>query len=351
MKINFIVAAADNTGGARVIAQYASGLMKLGHEVVVISPPHGASGRLNRLLDALFPMAKSRRKNHFEHLGVPIKMLNRFRPVRSSDVPDGDVLIATWWETAVWIKDFPQEKGKKIHFVQGYEIWNGQIEEVHNALRLQIPKVTISDWLASKIEHLGLDRPTVILNGVDHWLFAPVAQILDNHASVGFVFANSFQKGSDIALSAIKIAREIEPNIKVIAFGHVRPAQHMIDTEKISFIVSPEQTTLSEIYSSCSVWLFPSREEGFGLPILEALSCGTPVIACPAGAAPDILRHGGGSLLKTFEAEEMASEIIRYIKMSKEEINIKSQSALYTASKYSWDKSIKKFEQKILSVN
>ena len=43
MKINFIAAVADNTGGARVIAQYASAHIKLGHEVVVISPPYRAS--------------------------------------------------------------------------------------------------------------------------------------------------------------------------------------------------------------------------------------------------------------------------------------------------------------------
>ena len=65
------------------------------------------------------------------------------------------------------------------------------------------------------------------------------------------------------------------------------------DTE---FHLRPPQDRIRDIYSKCDAWLFGSRSEGFGLPILEAMACRTPVIGTPAGAAPELLGDGRGIL-------------------------------------------------------
>lgn len=350
MKVTFLVAAVDNGGGIRVLAQYAHGLMERGHEIKVVCPAPIPYGRMNKIKNSLFSHSGPVPANHFTRLGVPVTMLERNRPIRYSDVPDADVIIATWWETSKWMSVFPDAKGKKLHFVQGYEIWNDCKEEVEETLRLPIEKLTISSWLVLKLSELGLHAPDVIPNGVEHDLFYSCERDPPQIPTIGFVYTDNPRKGGDIAFEAIRIAAKERKNVNVIVFGHSAPPESDCDLANLTVIVSPEQHELRDIYSSCTTWLFPSREEGFGLPILEALACGTPVIACRSGAAPEILQNGGGTLLESFSPEEMAAEIVRYVDMSQDEWRKISGSAVAVARTFDWQIATDKFEKKLLDL-
>ena len=48
---------------------------------------------------------------------------------------------------------------------------------------------------------------------------------------------------------------------------------------------------LELLYSSCTVFIFPSFYEGFGLPVLEAMSCGAPVIVSNTSSLPEIVEY------------------------------------------------------------
>jgi glycosyltransferase involved in cell wall biosynthesis len=54
-----------------------------------------------------------------------------------------------------------------------------------------------------------------------------------------------------------------------------------------------DQATLNILYSSAAVFAFPSLAEGLGLPVLEAMSCGTPVVASQASAVPEAVGAAG----------------------------------------------------------
>ena len=110
------------------------------------------------------------------------------------------------------------------------------------------------------------------------------------------------------------------------------------------FRKQPPQDVLKEIYGKCDAWLFSSRSEGFGLPLLEAMACRTPVIATPAGAAPDLCAGGGGILVPRDDPAAMARAIERIAAMPDGAWRELSAKAHQTASQYSWDDATIRFE-------
>jgi glycosyltransferase involved in cell wall biosynthesis len=102
---------------------------------------------------------------------------------------------------------------------------------------------------------------------------------------------------------------------------------------------------LKNVYGGCDVWLFPPRKEGYGLPILEAMACRTPVIATPAGAAPELIAaHGGGSLVPHDDPAAMAAEIVRICSLADNDWRRLSDAAYATVTGYSWADATERFE-------
>jgi glycosyltransferase involved in cell wall biosynthesis len=59
-------------------------------------------------------------------------------------------------------------------------------------------------------------------------------------------------------------------------------------SQRVSFIGPVSDEELPSLYAGASVFLFPSHYEGFGLPVLEAMACGTPVITSNVTSLPEI---------------------------------------------------------------
>ena len=89
-------------------------------------------------------------------------------------------------------------------------------------------------------------------------------------------------------------------------------------------------------YAACDYWLFGSRLDSFGLPILEAMACRTPVIGVPIGAAPDLISEGGGVLVDFASVASMAQAIVSLCRTSEADWQGISDKAHATAHAYSW---------------
>jgi glycosyltransferase involved in cell wall biosynthesis len=106
------------------------------------------------------------------------------------------------------------------------------------------------------------------------------------------MYAPTRFKGVDVALRVIDDVRRTHPDLQVIAFGG-RPVQRDLPLPREArYTRAPAQKKLREIYASCDVFLSTSRSEGFGLPILEAMACRTPVVATRTGCAADVIENG-----------------------------------------------------------
>ena len=107
---------------------------------------------------------------------------------------------------------------------------------------------------------------------------------------------------------------------------------------------------LQNLYSQCDAWLFGTRREGFGLPVLEAMSCRTPVIGTPAGAGMQLLGDGAGVLVSPEDPEGMAEAIVKLCRLPDSEWRQLSEAAHARAALYTWPKAVRAFERALLGI-
>ena len=93
-------------------------------------------------------------------------------------------------------------------------------------------------------------------------------------------------------------------------------------------------TDLPSIYSQCEVFLYPSLRESFGIPMLEAMACGVPVITSNTSSMPEVAGDGA-LLIDPFKPEEITSAMIRLIEDKNLKISLVNKG-LVQAAKFSW---------------
>lgn len=97
-----------------------------------------------------------------------------------------------------------------------------------------------------------------------------------------------------------------------------------------------QEELLPVFYNSCNVFVYPSIYEGFGLPPLEAMSCGTPVITSDISSIPEVVGDGG-ILIDPFNMKSIMYSLEALL--NDESIRIElSTKALKRASQFSWSK-------------
>ena len=222
MRINFILPPDGIVGGLRVISIYAKRLAQRGHDVAVIHPLHPRI-TVREMFRSLrhgrgIPKSLNGGPSYFDKMELPLTKgsfrrmaLDHAAPVTAADVPDGDVVIATWWETAEWVWALPPSKGAKMHFMQGYETWNEAeswgrgVERVEAVYRLPMPKLVIAEWMGELLRtKFGQTAAAVVGNSVDPELFYAVPRGKQRVPTVGFLYSIIPLKGSKLAIEAIR---------------------------------------------------------------------------------------------------------------------------------------------------
>lgn len=82
--------------------------------------------------------------------------------------------------------------------------------------------------------------------------------------------------------------------------------------ERLHFIEFVEEEDLPALYNGADLFVFPSLYEGFGLPVLEAMACGTPVVTSNTASLPEVAGDAA-VLVDPYNVDEMAAAICRVL--------------------------------------
>jgi glycosyltransferase involved in cell wall biosynthesis len=364
MRITFVLPHANLAGGVRAVAMHAGLLAAMGHGVTVVSTPKKLPPLGRRVKDFVRGRGWTSGAGGPSHLdsvkNIRHHEIDKFRPVTDDDVPDADVIVATWWETAEWVAALSPSKGTKVYFIQHHEVVfdNQPVSRVKATYKLPMRKVVVAKWLAELMRDAYEDRADirVVPCGIDHDVFNAPPRGKQKRPTVGMMYATAAFKGCDIALDAFKLAARNISHLQLHCFGEIEPTEALpLPSGGAEFELKPPQKRIAEIYASCDAWLFASRSEGFGLPVLEAMACRTPVIGTPTGVAPEALgEHDpvtaalGGTLVKFEDAKDMAIAIERIARLKETEWKAMSDAAYRAAHKYTWERSAKLMEAALL---
>ena len=108
------------------------------------------------------------------------------------------------------------------------------------------------------------------------------------------------------------------------------------DPEAIVVTGPVSEAVLLNLYRGAALLLYPSRYEGFGLPILEAMQCGVPVVAANTSSLPELVGDAG-PLLPALDVEAWAAAIRSILANPSESARLRALS-LARAATFSWDR-------------
>ena len=163
-------------------------------------------------------------------------------------------------------------------------------------------------WKDALKRDFGLDSD-VVYNGIDLDDYDPLPERRSRRPNILFVGGFEPRKGLETLLLALETVHRTTPDalLRVVAKTGFRG----VDTEEwfrlladrariahaVEFHQSVDESSLLGFYSDSDLVVLPSRNEGWGLSLMEAMACRRPVVATKVGGIPELVRDGVDGLL------------------------------------------------------
>lgn len=336
MKATFVLAGMDTYGGDRVLARYALGLRRLGWRVgiITVAPPRNPLFYEDlpvRSLDV--PGFPSGRQDYVRALG---------RILRSTR--DAGTVVAAWTPVlplAVALRGAGQAT-RVVWLQQDYpEMFEGlPFERALLRHGASLTDVTVAVSAACALHAGGPStRIRVLHSGLEERFFLAANQPrptgLNRPPDLLFVGDPIERKGWPELTQALAVLRGwgVEHRLTVV----MRRAPGVPVPPKTRVALAPDDDALASLYRSADVLVCASRQEGWGLPALEAMATGTPVVStlhdgCRAYARPGVNLLG----VRVGDAEGLAAAI-RDVLARPGLSNTLVAEGLRTARSYAWE--------------
>jgi len=256
----------------------------------------GIRGAASYLAFARLKLASLMRKTRYDlmhyYFGLPTGLLSLYShgkhgvpyivSLRGSDVPGYDETVAS----LSLLHRFLQFKRQRI--------WGNAGAVVANSKSLR--NLALSGNHEQKIE--------VISNGVDVQRFGPTVRAQRDDATFRIICVSRLtaRKGLDTLLRAIAELKDIDVLLQIVGTGdserELKALTKSLALEsRVSFAGYVAQEDLGSYYRRADAFVLPSLSESCAMALLEAMSCGLPVVVSSAGGNPEIVDHEVNGLL------------------------------------------------------
>ncbi len=357
MRITFVLPGISPTkpvGGFRVVYEYANHLSERGHKINVVHP-------LTLFLDKI---------SFKKRIGIPIisginylfglpkvgwldisSKINMVivRSLEEKFIPEGDVIIATAWQTAEYIIGYSPAKGQKFYLVMDFYPWLGPKDRLEATWRAPFKKVAISSWLYEKVLEASMEKDEVITIplGIDQRRFCLTEDVSSRANRISMMYSPGSYKAPEDGIRALEICKAQYPDLEVVLFGpgSSRKAipSWIIDRKNVS------EEDLVRIYNQSKIYLCSSLAEGFAFPPAEAMACGCAVVSTDCGGIREYAEHEVNALLSPpKDPQALAGNILRLLK--DEDLRVRLAKAGYKRIQdFTWEKAVNEFEKAILN--
>lgn len=354
LRVTFLLPVFANkpVGGAKVVYQYANLLTAGGHQVTIIHSAAMEPWQYSRPIltrreakimgRAAFDLAHRRPAGPaWEALDSQVR--TRYVPTLAPKrIPTSDAVIATSWRTAESAARYPDDRGTKAYLIQHLETWDGPAERVERTWRLPMAKIAIARWLVEEGSRLTSDSIEYIPNAIDLDTFVTTVDPKSRTPRVVMLASTSPIKGLDIGLAALEEVRRKVPHVRSTLFGvQPRPAQI---PAWIDYVRNPSRDELVALYNSSSVYLCPSRGEGWHLPPAEAMACGCALVTTNIGGVADYAMADATALVAPVDdVRSLAEGVVRVLTDDTLRHRLIAAGSGQIRS-FSWERSARKLE-------
>jgi glycosyltransferase involved in cell wall biosynthesis len=153
-----------------------------------------------------------------------------------------------------------------------------------------------------------------VSHGVDSFFAADAALGARRDVAVAGTFF--YRKGSDIVARSMSGALRARPSLGLTLFGPGVPAAEVLAAfdadvrSRVTVVDALPATDLARRLAGFAIFLFPTRYEGFGIVVAEAMRAGLAVVTTPTGAGADIVRDGENGLVVPIGSVETAEAAV-----------------------------------------
>lgn len=254
--------------------------------------------------------------------------------------------------------------------LMGYDKWPEMRHFADTAMEACEKVICISadnEELVRKVFPAHVDKIVRMRNGYNPDIFYP--QSLERADVLGrygidydgedvILFAGKMTrfKGIDVLMDAAPTYEEACPNAITVLAGNGEERDNLmaqaerLGLKRVHFIGNVAQAELAQLYNIADIDLVPSRREPFGLVAVEAMACGTPVVATNQGGLPDFVNHSVGELVNPEDPVDLARGIIETLGRALENRAWRDDIAAYASGSYSQAVIIRELDELYRSV-